>query len=198
MPEIRNTLDIPVNFERWWKDGWEGFETCLVPVERILRMRPLRAPPTSLHDIRKVPTITITSAWHDPIIRKVPTLTQVVTITYRSGNVNVQKLCIVGWGLVSWFNIMVEVLRELKVIHEQALCINTEGLNQPSPNHHHRWSMMILIICKVHGPNRHHRQIITIHQTNDIGFIRADEGIRCAEFNRCTLWPFYEHFVPPL
>ena len=139
----------------------------------------------------------ISLAWSH-IIRKVPTLTQVVTITYRSGNVNVQKLCIVGWGLVSWFNIMVEVLRELKVIHEQALCINTEGLNQPSPNHHHRWSMMILIICKVHGPNRHHRQIITIHQTNDIGFIRADEGIRCAEFNRCTLWPFYEHFVPPL
>ena len=25
-------------------DGWGGFETCLVPVERILRMRPLRAP----------------------------------------------------------------------------------------------------------------------------------------------------------
>ena len=51
--------------------------------------------------------------------------------------------------------------------------------------------MMIMIICKVH------KQIITIHQTNDIGFIRPDEGIRCAEFNRCTMWPFYGHFVPP-
>ena len=60
--------------------------------------------------------------------------------------------CRVGVSLLIQCH-MGEVLRELKVTHEQVLCINTEGLNQPSPNHHHRWSMMIMIICKVHGPN---------------------------------------------
>ena len=198
MPEIRNTLDISVNCERWWKDGWEGLKRAWCPLREYwgwglsVPPRPpsmiyARFQPSPSHQLGMIPYNTQSPNTHPSCHHHLP--------LWQSWCSEIMY-CRMGVSLLIQYH-MEEVLRELKLIHEQVLCINTEGLNQPSPNHHHRWSMMILIICKVHGPNGHHKEIITIHQTNDIGFIRADEGIRCAEFNRCTLWPFYGHFVPP-
>ena len=131
MPEIRNRITPPTlgddetmggrGLKRAWcplREYW-GWGLSVPP--RPPSMIYARFQPSPSHQLGIIPCI----------IPKVPTLIQVVTITYHSGKVNVQKLCIVGWGLVSWFNIIWGCLERAK---SNTSARSQSAISQSSPS----------------------------------------------------------------
>ena len=151
MPEIRNTLWTMM--KRWLGGVWNVPGARWENTEDEASPCPPDLPPWYTQGSNHHHHISLT--WSH-IIRKVPKLTQVVTITYVAtalAKLMFRNYVLSGRG---WSPDSTSYGRGLERAKSYTWTgANTQGLNLPSPNHHHQWSMMI----------------ITFHQTNDIHWL---------------------------